>query len=268
MNNQEIWWDNYVSSMYNGKLKEAILYKQQNIPDSLFKYDDFKDNHLSSIKQSKIYLSSPSSFNDVYDGRGIYYSNDFLQSVYDRFGLKPDKFQKEFDCLLDSYYEHCGIACLTEDRNNYPMWWSYAHDHAGYCIEYDMKPVKDSLAELYPVLYLDQKFNFDQLLIALTDNLGEHEPTISPAMFIFHIFLGTMKHSSWSYEKEWRYIKIMQNGNVSFPAKIKAIYLGCKFEKANIPVIEGIAKDLNFNIYQLTTSDHTHKDYSFTAQPV
>lgn len=268
MNDQRNWWDNYIPLMYKGKLEEAVLYKQRNLPDSLFKYDVFKENRLLSISKSEIYLSSPTTFNDVYDGRGIFYSNAFLKSVYDRFGVKQDDFQRVFDYLLDSYYNLCGIACFTEDRNNYPMWWSYAGDHTGYCIEYDTRTLGNELREIHPVLYLNEKFNFDELLIALTEKIQKDEPAITPAMMMFHIFLGTMKHSSWSYEKEWRYIKIMQQGNISFPAKIKAIYLGCKFEKANIPTLEKIAKDMNFNIYQLSTADHMHKEYSFITRPI
>ena len=107
------------------------------------------------------------------------------------------------------------------------------------------------------------KFNFDVLLTALTENIKEDEPNVTPAMLLFHRFLGTMKHISWAYEKEWRYIKLLMQGNISMPAKVKAIYLGCKFKKENIPQLEIIAKEQNFNIYQLSTSNHTKKSFSF-----
>ena len=264
---QRKWIDHYIDLLYRGSLKDAYQFKQDNIPSSLFRYDVIKPSRIQTLAKGEIHLSAPSMFNDKYDTKGIYYSDIFLKSVYERFKVTPPEFQGMFDTLLDNYYEHCGIACLTEDRDNYPMWWSYADDYKGYCIEYDFETLINTSPQdtndLHPIMYLDEKFNFDNLLIALTDDIKADEPAVTPAMIIFHTFLGTMKHISWAYEKEWRYIKLLMQGNISMPAKVKAIYLGCNFEKENIPQLETIAKEQNFNIYQLSTSNHTKKSFSF-----
>ena len=260
------WLKEYIINLYAGNAEQALLLKNINIPSSLFRYERFADNRILTLSTSQIYLSSPKNFNDVYDTKGIYYSQTFLDSVYNSFQITPQKFQGEFDKLLDEYYSHCGIACFSEDRDNFPMWWSYADCHSGYCIEYDFVSFKEAspkfMYNMHPVLYLAEKFNFDKLLIALTANIEKDEPPIIPAMFVFHNLLGTIKHKSWSYEKEWRYIKILQQGNTAFPVKVKAIYLGNKFSKDNIKKMESVSDILNCNLFQMGTSGHMQKPYA------
>ena len=258
--------------LYEGKLESAYSLKRENLPSSLFKYEKVTNNRIDSIRNMALFYSAPDSFNDKYDTKSIYYSNAFLKSIEERFGESPEEFCKIFDAILDDYYKYCGIACLTEDRDNYPMWWSYADNHKGFCVEYDIASlVKENPKEtndLHPVIYLEKKFNFDNLLVSLTENIEAGEPLVIPAMVIFHILLGTMKHISWSYEKEWRFIKILQQGRVNNPAKIKAIYLGCNFDTQNIGYLEDIADEQNFNIFQLSPSGHTQKSFSFIEKPI
>ena len=264
---QRKWIDQYILLLYSGVLNHANQYKCQHMPSSLFRYEKVEPCRLTSLEKSEIYLSSPKHFNDKYDTKGLYYSENFLASIYDRFQVDPTGFKVIFDQILDDYYTHCGIACLTEDRNNYPMWWSYADDYKGFCIEYDIGTLaaenSKTLEDLHPIIYLEEKFNFDVLLTALTENIKEDEPNVTPAMLLFHRFLGTMKHISWQYEKEWRFIKILQQGGIKSPAKIKAIYLGCNFDTNNIAPLEKIATEQNFNIFQLSTSGYTQKSFSF-----
>ena len=264
---REEWLKEYIKFLYAGDANKAMLLKNVNIPSSLFRYERFADYRILTLSKFQLYLSSPKNFNDVYDTKGIYYSQAFLDSIYGRFQATPQDFQDIFDKLLDDYYLHCGIACFSEDRDNYPMWWSYADCHSGYCIEYDFASLKETnpkfLYNMHPVLYLAEKFNFDKLLIALTDNLAEDEPLITPEMLLFHNLLGTIKHRSWSYEKEWRYIRTLRQENTAFPVKVKAIYLGNRFAKDNIKIMESVSAILNCDLYQMATSGHMQKPYTF-----
>ena len=125
-----------------------------------------------------------------------------------------------------------------------------------------------SCDEIFPVIYCDEKVNFDNLLIRLTDNIEKGEPQVLPEMMLFHVLRGTLKHRSWSYEAEWRCIRVGAYGEADFVPKIKSVYLGSKFDKANISDIEDIARERDFNVYQLSSTSFTQQRYSFNSTPV
>lgn len=262
----------YIQSIASGEIKKAFLQKNKMIPDSLFRYEKFSPKRLVTLKRGKIFLSTPDKFNDIYDSVGIYYTEVFEQSILDRFGIEFASFKAMFDNLLNTYYKLSGITCFTEDRDNFPMWWSYAGNHSGICIEYDIADVSlnhsKSCDEIFPVIYCDEKVNFDNLLIRLTDNIEKGEPQVLPEMMLFHVLRGTLKHRSWSYEAEWRCIRVGAYGEADFVPKIKSVYLGSKFDKANISDIEDIARERDFNVYQLSSTSFTQQRYSFNSTPV
>lgn len=260
--------DDYIQLLTSNEMERAFSLKNKMLPNTLFRYEKFDFKRLTTLENGHIYLSNPGRFNDIYDSVGLYYSDIFKQSIMTRLGIAFETFKFSFDYLLAIYYESSGIACFTEDRDNFPMWWSYADNHSGFCVEYDIddafKNNPKNCDEIFPVIYSTEKANFDKLLIRLTDNAQENEPLVRPEMLLFHILLGTTKHKSWSYEREWRCIRVGAHGASDFAPKVKAVYLGSKFDITNIPYIESIARKRNFNVYQLSpTSFEQKSQYSF-----
>jgi len=49
------------------RIEEAFLLKDQYIPDKLYKYRSFTENHLSALEEGVLWMSAPERFNDPYD---------------------------------------------------------------------------------------------------------------------------------------------------------------------------------------------------------
>ncbi len=264
------WLNSYIDFLYKGQPNQALAHKTENMNSIIYRFERFEECRLNTLENSKIYLSNPTSFNDVFDTKGIYYTKDFLKSFQEKHAERLpsfDKFEVEFEKILNTYYNHCGIACFTEELYNFPMWWSYADNRSGFCVEYDFSENKESkdklLLDMHPVLYTAEKFNFENLLRPLLEQIFKENRKTIPAMIIFHYLLGTIKHISWSYEKEWRYIGLLKQGISDFPVKVKAIYLGDNFSKSNYPRMIEISNKLNCTLYQMTLPKYTDKSYSF-----
>jgi hypothetical protein len=71
-----------------------------------------------------------------------------------------------------------------------------------------------------------------------------------------------LKQSRWSYEKEWRIIKMkrpeekeFKNGLEDCPLKPTAIYLGVNFDKNEVHSVKEKLKGLDIPIYALKVSN-------------
>lgn len=87
------------------------------------------------------------------------------------------------------------IACFSTSPTNLPMWYHYASNHTGICLEYDTSLIENiyQLNRLFPVYYVDK-------LPDMTYLLGNRE---NPS-FTFFDALAVHKLKDWSYEDEWR----------------------------------------------------------------
>lgn len=271
----DLWINKYLTLLYEGKITDALEYKTENINPILYRFERFEECRLNTLEDSKIFLSNPTTFNDVFDTKGIYYSEEFIKSFYKKIpniSISLEDLTLALEKVLNEYYDHCGITCFTEDINNFPMWWSYADNRRGFCIEYDFSDYKksngDFLHNLHPVIYTSEKFNFEKLLRPILEQILDDNFNNIPAQIIFHYLLGTIKHKSWSYEKEWRYIELLNKCQFDFPVKVKAIYLGDNFLPSNIPRMVEISNKLNCELYQMTAPNHTEKSYSFIPKKI
>lgn len=266
MNDQ--WINTYLDLLYKGKHSAAMNCKCNNMCSTMYRYERFEECRIESIENSQVFLSSPESFNDVYDTKGIYYSEDFLKAIY---SILPTaqcsfkEFMQFFEDIINKYYMHCGIVCFAEVLDNFPMWWSYADNRQGFCVEYDFSRIKGNniTNNIHPVLYLKEKFNFENILRPFFEQIQMDDLEITPANLIFHYLLGSIKHESWSYEKEWRYIVPFKQGLDGFPKIVTAIYLGDRFNPANYARMIELCKKVECDLYQMTIPKHTDKSFSF-----
>lgn len=202
---------------------------------NLFSYRKVDDYLLDNFAKNQIYLNMVSAVNDPYEGSfAIEVDNslkdDFYSLVHDRVEM-PDEMVETINEMEDEeqkfnlYYrifegtakkasnQNVGIYCLTTNKNSLPMWAHYANRHKGVMIEFN---VSNSVFEkAIPITYIDsinvvkirKKNEFTKLESILYDSLG-------------------VKHSSWSYENEYR-IKGRANSFLKYPSEtIKAIYFG------------------------------------------
>lgn len=275
------WISNYIDELSCGKFSMAIENKHNHIPKSLFRYEVIDSARINTLKNNQIYLAKAETFNDIYDTKGIYYSKNFVHNTVSSYNLvngqlpiSESEFERDLCFMLDTFYNRSGITCFTEDLLNYPMWWSYANRHQGFCVEYDFKGSLDYKVNLFPVVYSRQKINIDNLLKTIVSDVNL-ESYIQPEMLLLHIIQGTSKHLSWSYEREWRFIEVLERGNIQLNIKPIAIYLGNKVP--NIIQIDSqeieakkcfmeIAKSLNCKLFQLKSSGFHEYNFDFNFE--
>ena len=135
-----------------------------------------------------------------------------------------------------------------------PIWAHYADNHKGFCIEYDFSTLdyeNEFSKYLFPVGYEPHRYNITNLIeLSLKNNTD-------PRIKLLY-FLMSLKHNSWSYEKEWRIMKIklpeekkFESGLVDCPFKPTAIYLGVNFDLEKTPEFYRKLSILGVPIYKL-----------------
>lgn len=189
-------------------------------PETVYKYRCW-DNplHQSIIKQRKVYMAAPSSFEDPLDCkfpiRWDLLTNEDIYNQYfgDSINKNPEwsrqqhrKFARDWSeksavrqpkIVADhqkktfrDYDEHAGILSLTANPSLMKMWEDYSCHHEGFVVGFNSRIMFDYLGgggqvqyvDEIPIIYPSPKHNFDE-----QRNLQ-----------IFH------KLSKWSFEEEYR----------------------------------------------------------------
>jgi hypothetical protein len=157
------------------------------------------------------------------------------------------------------------------------IWSHYADHHKGFCIEYDLSPLKEPICSsfkeyaspkfmeerikvlilggLFPVIYTANRVNIPKTKldkIKITE-IGELKHNSDIDSILYKTFI--IKSAKWNYEKEWRLIidgdvcKYYDN-KIPFPY-IKKIYLGCKMKPETIDIMIEIAEELGVEIVMM-----------------
>ena len=138
----------------------------------------------------------------------------YLNDPYDSFAMsmKLDDNDDEIKRLVNSSLggalknyvrdqAHIASFVSSESPESLPMWYSYAENYNGCCLEYDTRQWKGEYKKwkdaLFPVCYSDN-------LLGLKDYL-ECDGISLPLPKIIIPFL-TLKLLDWSYEHEWRIV--------------------------------------------------------------
>lgn len=140
-----------------------------------------------------------------------------------------------FDIIMRTTNKNIGVFSLTESNNNELMWAHYANSHAGYVVgfktdsEFFHRRKNDPkvCGELANVIYSDN---------APTLYLDAGGMTIPKELFF-------TKTTKWSYEREWRMIRMLEaadevvNSNIHLyqvsPESIHSIIFGDKFPESD-----------------------------------
>jgi hypothetical protein len=231
--------------------EKAMALKYDHIPSALYKYRHFdKNGHsLNILKTDQLWISSPNSFNDPFDcGFTFNYG-------------KPNQIDETIKKIVDDAYEKFLISDLNNTSKNrifvisfsgkndsLPMWSHYADNHKGFCIEYNFKQLNFEnpvTRLLFPVIYNEKLFNATKHLRQGVENITKYNN-------LMNICAAINKSNEWSYEKEWRIVSIynLESGLFSVQ-KPKAVYLGAKADDKFKKRVIKIAKNRDFNVYQM-----------------
>lgn len=220
----------YRESILAGDLINLTRIKAQICPHKIYRYRSFDAHWYSSIIKGKAYMGSPAKFNDPFDGNLYGYAHSFYNELLNSTGdLPSEDFQvmsangeiKTFSEALkhrQNAFKDCfRVACFTERLDLMTLWAHYASNHTGYVIEYDTtRMTREQRDILYKIAYFS---NEELQNIALS----------IPRRPIFNLL---QKDLEWSYEQEWRMVKMSDSYDYEDLSKsISAVYLGIDFKK-------------------------------------
>ncbi len=195
---------NESTGMWDYYKNEKLLSKEA---EKLFKFYSLNINNIDALLNNYFHLSNPNSFNDPFD------CNINLTSNIE------DKQMSKFKTVKRNSISNIGISSFSEAIDSHLMWAHYTNNYMGFAIEFNgndviVKATEDRFEKitLTEVLY-PQKIK----------KIKKEFP------FALHYVLSTkMKH--WEYEKEWRIICQLKNGDdrilYYYPQKVRGIYIG------------------------------------------
>ncbi len=236
------------------------------IHDTVYKYfsldvNDKRDKeNLETLYNGKVYMSEIKGFNDPFDGRGFYYDSKELGNV--------GRLKHCNGMLIDDFCGFIRVACFTGNGvQSMPMWAHYANNHKGFCVAYAVKDSLDLQSNLFPVQYTDQRLDISSEMvkqaiklsnaIEVTEEKGDLVTMLEDKTLIYlPQLLYNLKHSSWSYEKEYRCIVASNADGMPFiDAKPKAIYIGRDCCDKNAHRLFDIADEHGAEIYKMVFED-------------
>ena len=248
------------------------------VPDVLYKYYSLSENETLNMKKfqtlndGKIFMSDIKDFNDPFDGKGFFYDADQLADI-DR--LKPHGGR-----MIDDFNSFIKGTCLTANGvQSMPMWAHYGSNHKGFCVSYDMNSNFDLKSNTFPVQYTDERLDITSLMrrqalyacneIERQSALGRKEIVLDDLMLIFMaLLLCNVKHTSWSYEKEFRCTTgAIAMGMPFIDAKPKEIYIGMHCNPNHVMRLKEISDSWGIPVYKMAFAE-CGEQYELVAKPM
>jgi hypothetical protein len=165
------------------------------------------------------------------------------------------------------------------------MWSHYTDNHKGFCIEYDISPLREPIClslkshefyedqskymderlkvlirgGLFPVIYTASRVNIPKTKLHRIkfDEINglQHNSDIDSILYKTYI----VKSAKWNYEKEWRIILDgdvcnYYDNKIPFPY-IKRIFLGCKMTTETMDTMIEIAEELKAEVFMMVMND-------------
>lgn len=269
------------------KFVDAILSKKSfngfQLPTKIYKFvsfgndDKLNQNKITAFRNNQVYLSSPLNFNDPFDCQ---LSMELVESLDEflklgmnrkdrRLALKNKRrkgnIKKEITSLQseividwNNFRQQMLACCFTESWDNFLMWSHYANSYNGVCIEYDMCELLHNKELLLPVLYTDKLIATKNYLCK--SDFQKNEPEL---LYKAGIYAILSKHLSWSYENEWRLVKIEDsptNGKLYSISTPSSIYFGHNLNNdIKSELIESAIKLRIKNLYDISISRTEYK---------
>lgn len=200
-----------IAAKNDAELVPPILYKYRSL-----RTDDDVAHVCDTIIESRLYLSSPLSFNDPFDcvpthiykrSKAQHRQNAWLSAQAfgahkpraERRKMRSNALKRTGRQIVETMTQAnldllkiVGVCSLAEDRDNILMWSHYADSHAGLCLGFVPSLEAVDFACAYKVIYAK-----DRPVLNLIRKSSGHE--------LMDKVLLT-KSAMWAYEKEWRMI--------------------------------------------------------------
>lgn len=186
-----------------------------NIPKNLYKYKPWNTYTIDVFKEHRIYISAPEKFNDLLEMRLRMISFDpMVGTIDDMFDddtvksvemsidnetfdfIDQNKMLQEWDEeRIHQDRETMKILCLTNNPLNSMMWYHYANDYKGVCLQFSNLFIGED-SERHTGL-----FGAVQYGSSSRNDGTQNTPLVSYVQSLFY------KSSEWREENEYRYIE-------------------------------------------------------------
>lgn len=251
----------------------------------LYQYKPFSNYICDAIINDYIYMAKPTEFNDPFDVIGhlskgrlpekftahlvrshladqieeIPEGCTYIHQLSDSFCKKVtnpsgDYLQKYYERLKKLTMDNVKIACFTTRKDNIPMWYHYASNYSGICIEYDLNRPYYKEGKLY----LNDQEKTDILLPVNYKDKTNPYLTDPSDIECFIKNISNQKSSDWKYEDEWRLVRYGKDSSSQFTDfSIRSIYVGNKMSEVNLKLLKELVKFKNssasnkIKIYQM-----------------
>ena len=211
-------------------------------------------------------------------------SKDFNRIIYDLTNKSRNEVKAKIEELRNV---NIRVACFSAlDRlKNFndiiQIWSHYADNHKGFCVEYDISPLKESicfslenyeyhknqskymeeriktliLGGLFPVIYTANRVNIPKTKLNKIkfDKINEPQHNSDIDSILYKTFI--VKSAKWNYEKEWRLILDgdvcnYYDNKIPFPY-IKRVFLGCMMNTQTIDTMIEIVEELGVEVVMM-----------------
>ncbi|MDF1822524.1 MAG: DUF2971 domain-containing protein [Alcanivoracaceae bacterium] len=167
-----------------------------------------------------------------------------------------------FDITMRTTNKNVGVFSLTETNNNELMWAHYADSHRGYAVAFDTE------TDFFFRRENDPKICGEMANVIYSDT----PPTVylDPGKMNIPKELFFTKTTQWSYEKEWRMIRMLEHADSVVEEKIHlfkiepesviSIIFGSKFpEKEKAEIMESFKKIVPHADFMNASMNHEGK---------
>ena len=273
---------------------KANRLKISNLPKSLFRFRAWKDHSLKEIRENKIWLSNPRTFNDPYD---CYVTADYKKIVLSLFRkfphtrTIPDETWKEIEKTDDPvlslsrhlaqrvvppdlrYVENARLLNLevkSEVANKEKSWDAMKDETKISCFSgaWDSLPMWAHYADQHQGFCIEYDLSkesegktaplfpviYTKTLVPL--NITDELMNLPGNSGHLAIKAAIFKNKDWSYEREWRLV-FYTGDDQKIEIKgypIKAIYLGTKINSEHKKQLIESSPKINFKIFQMSVS--------------
>lgn len=216
-----------------------------------YKYRNFEGPYDSTelLKNNELYAALIKDLNDVQEATFTDHLPTEIDWLSSASGLDATHIKKSWSDLKNKI-ETLGIYSLSSTPFNTSMWGLYSNKSSGFCIEYDIKKLMDSVRFLSNVSMLKVEYTESPPIITWTD-LFERSIMLTK-------LLGT-KHQDWSQENEIRLVYETSGIKTYHPSALAAVYMGTQISDKNKEKLLSALQNKDVDVYQMTRESHSYK---------
>ena len=221
---------------------------------NLYKYRELNKFTRESLEENYFWAPSKETLNDLCE---CYYSTESYNTFMNFASLIAPQIDKnelynQFDSIQDMI-NNSGIFSLSKSYNISSLWASYAQNHTGICIEYDLEDLIGKNKGLYQCL--DVMYSDTPPDIGVDDISND---------VLLQKMIGT-KHLDWDKEQEFRIVCDNQGKNHHRSDAIRSIIFGLKTPDESKNELMKLLSNRNIKFKQLVNDG---KSYSLHTQDI